>query len=87
MKEQLSGIDFYKRFPIMIPFIGDHYLSNQHKKMLLVGESFYFPEKSEIHKNADIWYNASQEDLGVVIEEGKPAKEKECIINLALFAI
>ncbi len=79
LKEQLSEIDFYKRFPIMIPFIGEHYLSDQHKKLLLVGESFYFPKKSEIHKNADIWYNATQEDLGVVIEEGKPAKEKEWI--------
>lgn len=79
LKNALSEIEFYTQFPTMIPFVGDYYISDQHKKMLLVGESFYFPNASTIHKDADKWYNAKQKDLGIVIEDGKPEKEIEWI--------
>lgn len=63
----------------MIPFIGDYYLSDQHKKMLLVGESFYFPKASTIHKNATQWYNSTQNDLHDVFEDGEIVKEIDWI--------
>jgi hypothetical protein len=75
LKNELSEIEFYTRFPTMIPFVGDYYISAQHKKMLLVGESFYFPEKSEIHKNAEIWYHSYQSDLTIIDGE----KESEYV--------
>lgn len=80
LKNQLLGIDFYQRFPMMIPFIGDYYISDNHKKMLLVGESFYFPKNSKIHLDAGKWYQASEKDLCVVEgENGEKEDEKEWI--------
>ena len=78
--QELKKIDFYQRFPMMIPFIGDYYISDKHKKLLLVGESFYFPDKSTIHLDAEKWYQASEKDLSVVEgENGKKEEEKEWI--------
>lgn len=63
IKEKLKEIEFYKRFPTMIPFVGENYISKKHKKLLIVGESFYFPNEADIHKSPERWYNSSQDDL------------------------
>ena len=31
--------------------------------MLLIGESNYFPKASQVHKDAEAWYEANQDDL------------------------
>ena len=80
LKQQLSEIDFYKQFPMMIPFIGDYYISTNHRRMLLVGESFYLPKSSTIHLDAKAWYQASENQLKTVDgEKGKKEDEKEWI--------
>jgi hypothetical protein len=63
MKYLLNQIEHYKKFPAMIPFIGKQYLDSCHQKLLLIGESNYFPKASEIHKDAEAWYKAKQDDL------------------------
>ena len=68
LKNGLLSIDFYQSFPMMIPFIGDYYISDNHKRMLLVGESFYFPDESTIHLDAEKWYNYSKDDLTTTID-------------------
>ena len=52
-----------KRFPGMKPWIGDHYRDERHKRLLVVGESHYLPEGSTIHRDPDVWYTRSQNDL------------------------
>ena len=61
--KKLESIEHYKKFPTMIPFIGESYASNKHKKLLLIGESNYFPKDSKIHLSAEEWYNSNQDDL------------------------
>lgn len=63
MQKQLSSIWFYKQFPAMIPFIGDFYLSNMHKRLLLIGESYYLPNETQLHHSAMNWYKANQSQL------------------------
>ena len=57
----LQKIAHYKAFPLMMPYVGPSYKSDRHKKLLLIGESFYLPPESTVHKNANEWYkkNAS----------------------------
>ena len=55
--------DHLKRFPGMKPWIGDHYRDERHKRLLVVGESHYLPEGSTIHRDPDVWYTRSQNDL------------------------
>ena len=50
------SIPFYRSHPYMMPFVGDNYESSKHKKLLLVGESFYLPEGATVHHNANSWY-------------------------------
>jgi hypothetical protein len=42
----------------MMPFVGNDYESSKHKKLLLVGESFYLPEGATVHHDANSWYGA-----------------------------
>ncbi len=62
MRERLFP-DHLKRFPGMKPWIGDHYRDEHHKRLLVVGESHYLPEGSDIHHDPDVWYTGSQNDL------------------------
>ena len=59
----LKEIPHYQACPLMLPYVGPDYASSGHKKMLLIGESFYFPEDSTIHKDAAKWYQKTQADL------------------------
>jgi hypothetical protein len=59
----LQEIDHYKSYPNMKPFIGEQYEAPNHRKLLLIGESFYFPKSTSIHLNADTWYSGKQSDL------------------------
>lgn len=63
IKQKLSKIGFYQQFPVMVPFIGEYYLSDKHKKLLLVGESYYLPNETVIHHSASNWYKSKQEEL------------------------
>ena len=60
---KLKEIPHYKRYPAMIPFVGNHYESSEHRKVLLVGGNFYFKEEVPAHPDADAWYKGSQDDL------------------------
>ena len=61
--EQLSNIQFYKQFPAMKPFIGEFYNSDKHKKLLLVGESYYLPNETNLHHSSIQWYGSNQDEL------------------------
>ena len=53
-------IDHFAKYPAMLPYIGGNYISTIHKKLLLIGESNYFPKTSTIHKDATKWYDGNQ---------------------------
>lgn len=47
----------------MLPYVGEDYVSSSHGKLLLLGESFYFPEESTIQFDAEGWYSLTEESL------------------------
>jgi hypothetical protein len=53
-------IDHYAKYPAMLPYVGGNYISAIHMKLMLIGESNYFPETSTIHKDAIKWYDGNQ---------------------------
>ena len=58
--ELFLKIDHYIRYPAMLPYVGENYISTRHKKLLLIGESNYFPETSTIHRDSIRWYDGNQ---------------------------
>jgi hypothetical protein len=60
---QLKKIEHFVKYPSMIPYIGQDYELDLHKKLLLIGESNYLPEESEIHLDDKKWYKSSEDDL------------------------
>ena len=63
MKMRLKEIEHYKRFPVMLPFIGKNYISNNHKRLLVVAESYYFDKKATDHLDAEKWYSMTEKDI------------------------
>ena len=59
----LKQISHYYAYPAMLPFVGEEYISEQHKKVLVIGESHYLPDESTVHHDAEAWYAGSQESL------------------------
>ena len=59
----LKEITHYQFFPAMLPFVGKDYVSANHSKLLIFGESFYFPEESTLHKDPSKWYSTNQDSL------------------------
>jgi len=59
--DKLNSISFYKNYSEFLPFIGNSY--DESPKILVIGESHYFPPDSTIHKNANEWYEKSSLDL------------------------
>lgn len=53
---QLKSVSFYQNFPEYLPFIGKAY---DGYKILLLGESHYFPEESVCQKAPESWYSGS----------------------------
>ena len=47
----------------MHPWIGSLYRDNRYKRLLVIGESHYMPEKSTIHHDPERWYQRKQADL------------------------
>ena len=60
---RLREIDHYKRYPAMIPFVGDHYESSEHGKVLLIAENNYLDEGEKVPLDVKAWYAKSQNDL------------------------
>jgi hypothetical protein len=58
-----DAISNYQAFPAMRPFVGKDYVSTTHARLLILGESFYFPEDSLVHKEAGNWYAMKQGSL------------------------
>lgn len=59
--EELRLISFYQSYPEFLPFIGKNY--DESPKVLIFGESHYFPDESTNHKNVSEWYKKSSLDL------------------------
>ena len=59
----LLAVGHFKSFPAMTPFVGVDYINTNHSKLLILGESFYFPEESILHKEPSTWYASSQASL------------------------
>ena len=57
--------DFRRRYPEMVPYIGDNYrVAQQHGcALLVIGESHYLPEYSTIHKDCATWYASDHTKL------------------------
>jgi ribosome-associated toxin RatA of RatAB toxin-antitoxin module len=56
-------IPHYRNYPQMIPWVGKEYGLNRNKRILVVGESHYLPEKSVIHMKSRTWYSSNEEKL------------------------
>lgn len=61
----LQKIEHFQSFPSMLPYVGGDYESTDHVKLLLIGESFYFPKESTIHLDAGRWYSESESALAL----------------------
>ena len=59
----LREIQHFQSYPSMLPYVGEDYETGSHRKMLLVGESFYFPEESTVHLDAERWYSQTESAL------------------------
>lgn len=66
-----NQVPIYKRFPMLMPSVGSCY-GESGPKLLIIGESHYFPKRSTVHLNADAWYLKNQTHLGVI------GKDNEC---------
>lgn len=71
----------FKRFPCLTPWVGAHYQSASHQKLLIVAESHYLPKESTLHKNSARWYNdLTEADFGVSRDnKGKAHEEREWV--------
>ncbi|GAB4200463.1 MAG: hypothetical protein Fur0023_03860 [Bacteroidia bacterium] len=75
---QLKQIPHYQKFPQMLPFIGDNYdnICGGKVKILVLGESHYFPKESNIHTDAKKWYNEiSEKDLNEIEKDWIDTRE------------
>jgi hypothetical protein len=61
--KDLKLIDHYKKFPSLLPYVGEYYGELKGKSILLVAESHYFPKESTIHHKAEKWYDSSIKQL------------------------
>lgn len=69
-------INHFYRYPEMLPFVGKHYESAGHKKILVLGESNYLPKGSTVSLDAEKWYGGSSCKLNI--------NEKKHISNIGL---
>lgn len=67
--QALKEIAHYTSFPAMLPFVGSDYISANHSKLLILGESFYLPRESTLHKDPVQWYSSNQSLLGITEDE------------------
>jgi len=58
--KKLEEVKHYKKYPKMIPFVGNDYISDNHKKLLIIAESHYLPNESTLHLNAEKWYSGDE---------------------------
>ena len=66
-------IPFYRNHAYMIPFVGDNYISTEHKKLLLIGESHYLLKISSVHHDAYNWYYGKPH-----LTSGNNSEENNC---------
>ena len=76
---QLTKIQHYQNYPEMIPYVGNQYDSLEHKKLLLIGESHFFPNDSTYHLNASEWYKGNHSNLNS--EEKKWIDTTQILLN------
>lgn len=57
------GNSHYEKYPVMKPWVGSNYLSDKHKKLLVLGESHYLPKESIKSHDVDAWYSGSEDSL------------------------
>ena len=57
------GNSHYEKYPMMKPWVGSNYLSDKHKKLLVLGESHYLPKESIKSHDVDAWYSGSEDSL------------------------
>jgi hypothetical protein len=59
----LQEIPHYQAFSAMMPYVGGDYESEGHIKILLIGESFYFPDGATSNLDPEAWYQSNQSQL------------------------
>ncbi len=56
-------MNFYKQYPMMLPYVGKNFHDAATPSILLIGESHYLEEGSTQHLNPETWYSGSSADL------------------------
>jgi hypothetical protein len=56
-------LDFYTRYPMMAPHVGDNYHRRTSPSLLLVGESHYLPHGASQHLKPTDWYGGDRQTL------------------------
>jgi len=74
--EEFQKIDHFKKYPEMLPFVGRKYESKEHTKIIIIGESNFFPEASTIHLDVDNWYSGNSSTLS--------GEERKYISNIGI---
>ncbi len=64
--KELLAIDHYKKYGLMLPYIGENY-GKVNLKVLFIGESHYLPEESK--QSNDTWYSADENILNPTEKE------------------
>lgn len=62
---ELLKIPHFRVIPAMLPYVGGDFSSASHGRLLLIGESFYFPSESTAHMDAERWYSLTEASLTI----------------------
>ena len=75
--KEFIKINHYKKFPQLIPFVGENYSDNVSYRILLVAESHYLPDYSEKSLDCEKWY--SQHPIELDQEEINHTETREVV--------
>lgn len=50
--------EILSKYPVLEPFVGEHYIHPDHKKVLIIGESHYLPKEEKLKSEPNLWYES-----------------------------
>lgn len=59
----MYSTEHYIKYPNLRPWVGEKYGNKESKKLLIIGESHYFPADSVVAQNPEEWYSKNQDFL------------------------
>jgi hypothetical protein len=50
--------EILERYPVLKPYIGENYINDHNKRVLIIGESHYLPKNEGSKSEPHVWYNS-----------------------------